>query len=274
MKRTPPPPGGRVLLAFTILLFSLPLVWMVLASVKPIWQLKQDPFSLMPQEWHWSNYRLAVQSMPYVRYLSNTLLLCCGSVVGTLTSCSLAAYALARLRWRGRKLCLTLVIATMLLPWHVTMIPRFLLLREIGLYNSLAAIILPTFLGDAFFIFLLRQFFLSIPEELSEAARLDGLSEWGVFCQIILPLSKPVLATVALFQFVATWNDFGGPLLYLSDPDKFPLAYGLERFLSVYSDQTHLLMAAATLFTLPIVVLFFLTQRTFLSGIKMTGVKG
>jgi len=274
MKHTSPPPGGRLLLGAVILLFTLPLVWMVSASVKPAWQLKEDPFSLFPQQWCWSNYHQAVTSMPYARYLANTVCLCCGSVMGTLFSCSLAAYSLARLRWRGRHFCLGLLIATMLLPWHVTMIPRFLLLRELGLYNSLAALILPTFLGDAFFIFLLRQFFLTIPEELSEAARMDGLSEWGVFWQIVLPLSKPALATVALFQFVATWNDFGGPLLYLSDPDKFPLAYGLERFLSSYSDQTHLLMAAATLFTLPIVVLFVLTQKTFLQGIRMGGVKG
>ena len=167
-----------------------------------------------------------------------------------------------------------LVIATMLLPWHVTMIPRFLLISELGLYNSLWALILPTFLGDAFFIFLLRQFFLTIPEELSEAGRLDGLSEWGVLLHIILPLSKPALATVALFQFIAAWNDFNGPLLYLSDPGKFPLAYGLERFVSSYSDQTHLLLAAAVLFTLPILVLFLLAQRTFIRGIATTGLKG
>mgnify|MGYP001983084860 len=161
----------------------------------------------------------------------------------------------------------------MLLPWHVTMIPRFLLFRELGWYNHLTALIAPTFLGDAFFIFLLRQFFLSIPEELSEAARLDGLGEWGIFWKIILPLSKPALATVALFQFIATWNDFGGPLLYLNDPNRFPLAYGLEQFVSSYSDQTHLLMAAAVLFTLPVIVLFLFTQRTFLRGISTTGLK-
>ena len=154
------------------------------------------------------------------------------------------------------------------------MIPRFLLLREVGLYNSLGALVVPTFLGDAFFIFLLRQFFLTIPEELSEAGRLDGLGEWGIFRRIILPLSTPALMTVALFQFIASWNDFSGPLLYLSDPNKFPLAYGLEQFVSSYSDQTHLLLAAATLFTAPIVLLFFLTQRTFLHGIATTGLKG
>jgi multiple sugar transport system permease protein len=166
------------------------------------------------------------------------------------------------------------LIATMLLPWHVTMIPRFLLLRELGLYNSLAALIVPTLLGDAFYIFLLRQFFLTIPEELSEAARIDGLGEWGIYRRIVLPLSVPALATVALFQFVHAWNDFSGPLLYLSDVEKFPLAYGLEQFVSSYADQTHLLLAASVLFALPIVVLFFFTQRTYLRGIATTGLKG
>ncbi len=143
-----------------------------------------------------------------------------------------------------------------------------------GLYNSLAALIVPTFFGSAFYIFLLRQFFLTIPHELSEAARIDGLGEWGVFWQIILPLSRPALLTVGLFQWIATWNDFGGPLLYLSDPKKFPLAYGLEQFVSAYSDQTHLLLAAAVLFTLPMVVLFLITQRAFLRGIATSGLKG
>ena len=148
------------------------------------------------------------------------------------------------------------------------MIPRFLLLRECGLYNSLAALIVPKLLGDAFYIFLLRQFFLTIPEPLCEAARIDGLSEWGVFRHIVLPLSRPAIVTVALFQFIASWNDFSGPLLYLNDPAKFPLAYGLEQFVSSYSDQTHWLLAAAAMFTLPIVVLFLLAQRAFLHGLQ------
>jgi multiple sugar transport system permease protein len=167
-----------------------------------------------------------------------------------------------------------LVIATMLLPWHVTMIPRFQLLRELGLYNSLGALIVPACLGDAFSIFLLRQFFLTIPRELNEAARLDGVSEWGIFWRIIVPLSKPALLSVGLLQLIAAWNDFSGPLLYLSDPQKFPLAYGLEQFVSAYSDQTHLLLAAATIFTLPLILLFLFTQKAFVQGIVTTGLKG
>lgn len=274
MTRNRTTPFAQIIVLVAALIFAVPVVWMVLSSLKPSTQLTENPYSLLPDRWEWSNYPEAVSSMPYVRYLRNTLVLCVGSVIGSVASCSLAAYAFARVRWRGRGLMFGLVIATMLLPWHVTMIPRFLLLREVGLYNSLAALIVPTFLGDAFFIFLLRQFFLTIPEELSEAGRLDGLGEFGIFSRIVLPLSKPALATVALFQFIASWNDFNGPLLYLSDPQKFPLAYGLEQFISSYADQTHLLLAAATLFTLPIIVLFLLTQRTFLEGIATTGLKG
>lgn len=274
MSRDKPHPVAGLLLMFSAIVFAFPLLWMLLSSLKSSTQLVEDPYSILPREWRWENYLQAVQAMPFLRYLRNTLLLACGSVLGSVLSCSLVAYGFARMRWRGRNLLFGILIATMLLPWHVTMIPRFLLLRELGLYNSLGAIVAPTFLGDAFFIFLLRQFFQTIPEELSEAGRLDGLGEWGIFWRIIIPLSTPALATVALFQFIASWNDFSGPLLYLSDPEKFPLAYGLEQFVSSYSDQTHLLLAAATLFTLPIVVLFFLTQRTFLRGIATTGLKG
>ena len=186
----------------------------------------------------------------------------------------MAAYGFARIKWPGRNLLFGVLIATLLLPWHVTMIPRFLLLRELGLYNTLGALVVPTFFGDAFFIFLLRQFFLTLPDELSDAARLDGCNEWGIFWRIALPLSHPALATVALLQFIAAWNDFNGPLLYLRDSSRFPLAYGLEQFVSSHSSQTHLLLAAAVLFTLPIAVLFLLAQRIFMKGITTGGSKG
>ena len=265
----------RYLIAwFTVSLFSLPFLVMLSGSLKSKEQLSSNPYRLWPSQWNWTNYPEALASMPFLIYLSNTLLLCAGCVLGTTLSCALAAYGLSRINWSGRRWMMGLVIATMLLPWQVTMIPRFLLISEIGLYNSLAAIILPTFLGDAFFIFLLRQFFLTLPEQLLDAGRMDGLSHWGLFWRVVIPLSKPALATVALFQFVITWNDFGGPLLYLSDPQKFPLAYGLERFVSSYGDQTNLLLAAATVFTLPMILIFFLAQKTFIRGISTTGIKG
>ena len=255
-------------------LFALPMVWMVLTSFKPADELLREPFRLIPRQWRLENYTEAAATVPLLRYLRNSLLLCGFSVLGAVSSSALVAYGFARLRWPGRDVLFLVMVATMLLPFHVTMVPRFVLIRELGLYDSFAAIILPTFLGEAFFIFLLRQFFLTIPEELSEAARLDGCSEWGVFWRIVVPLSRPALATVALFQFLATWNDFASPLLYLSDPDKYPLAYGLQQFVSAYRTEFSYLMAAATVFTAPVILLFFLTQRTFIEGISTTGSKG
>ena len=263
----------HILLIMLALLFALPLLVMVFSSLKTPEELARNPYALLPETWRWQNYPDALAAIPYWRYLFNSLVLCTGCVVGATLSCSLVAWSLAQMKWRGRKLAFIVVIATMLLPWQVTMVPRFVLISQLGLYDSLWAIILPTFLGEAFFIFLLRQFFMSIPRELLEAGRVDGLSEWGLFWRIGLPLSRPAIATVAVFQFVYTWNDFSGPLLYLNDPEKFPLAYGLERFVSSYGDQTHLLLAASVMFTVPMIILFFLAQRTFIQGIATTGLK-
>ena len=261
------------LLIMVSLIFALPMIMMVSGSLQTAEQLARNPNSF-PEAAQWKNYPQAISSMPFARYLTNTLLMCVGCVIGTMLSCSVVAYGLCRVQWRGRRWVMLTVIATMLLPWQIMMVPRFILISELGLYNSLWAIIGPTFLGDAFFIFLLRQFFISIPEELLEAGRIDGLGDWGLFWRIVMPLSTPALATVALFQFVQTWNDFGGPLLYLSDPEKFPLAYGLERFVSSYGDQTRLLLAAAVMFSIPMIVVFFLAQRTFIEGISTSGIKG
>ncbi len=255
------------------IIFAVPLAVMFFSALKSPEELARNPYRLFPETWQWQNYADALSAVPYWQYMFNTLVLCSGCVIGATVSCSLVAWSLARVRWRGRRPMFAVVVATMLLPWQITMVPRFVLISWLGLYDSLWAIILPTFLGDAFFIFLLRQFFMTIPDELLEAGRVDGLSEWGLFWHIALPLSRPAIATVALFQFVETWNDFSGPLLYLSDPQHFPLAYGLERFVSSYGDQTHLLLAASVMFTLPMIVLFFLAQKTFIQGITTTGIK-
>ncbi|MEN0111921.1 MAG: carbohydrate ABC transporter permease, partial [Planctomycetota bacterium] len=236
------------MLAVTVLMLG-PLLWMVGASLKSPAESAAAPEALWPDEPRPQNYADALSAMPFWRCLGNTLVVCAGSVAGTLVSCSLAAYAFACLRWRGRELVFGLLIATMLLPWQATMIPRFLLVRELGLYNTLAALVLPKFLGDAFSIFLLRQFFRGLPRELIDAARIDGCGDWGVFRRVVLPLSVPALVTVGLLQFVEAWNDYGSALLYLSDPALFPLAYGLERFVSSRSTETHLLLAAAVMFT-------------------------
>ncbi|MGI9427814.1 MAG: carbohydrate ABC transporter permease [Bythopirellula sp.] len=252
----------------------VPLVWMVLTSLKSPAQIANAPYSWWPNPVRWQNYADAVTSIPFALYFLNSLLLCAGSVLGTVLSCSLVAYGFARLHWPGRDWLFAMLIATMLLPWQVTMVPRFLIIRELGLYDSLGALVLPKFFAEAFYVFLLRQFFLTLPQEMIDAARVDGCSELGVLWRVALPLARPALVTVALLEFVAAWNDYGGPLLYLNDPQRFPLAYGLEQFVSAHSSEMHLLMAAAVMFTLPVVLLFIAAQRAFVRGIATTGLKG
>ena len=260
------------LLVLMAVAFSLPLLYMVLGSLKPPGQLETE---LWPDQFYWHNYRVAVQSGHYLQSLANSILLSVCTVVGTLVSCTLVAYGFSRLRWPGRDILFFVLISTMLLPFHVTMLPRFELFATLGLYNTWWPLVLPSFLaGEAFYVFLLRQFFLTIPEELSEAARLDGASEWTILRTIIVPLSWPALATVSLFQFLHTWNEFAGPLLYLNDPSRLPLAYELQQYLSSYRTEFGPLMAGAVLFTLPVIVLFFLAQKTFIQGISTSGLKG
>ncbi len=260
------------LLLLSVVGFSLPLVWMVLSSLKPPGQPEAQ---LWPRSLHWENYREAVTAGDYLQYLANSIVLSLLNVAGTLISCTVVAYGFARLHWPGRDVLFFVLISTMLLPFHVTMLPRFQLFAALGMYDTYWPLVLPSWLaGEAFFVFLLRQFFLTIPEELSEAARLDGAGEWTILSRIIVPLSWPALATVALFQFLHTWNEFAGPLLYLNDPQKFPLAYALQQFVSAYRTEFGPLMAASVLFTAPVVVLFFLAQKTFIRGIATTGLKG
>lgn len=262
--------------------FCMPLLWMLSTSLKTDSQVlpkavDPSPSAFVSQWWpapfKWSNYPESMRYVPFAQYLRNTLMLCAFNVVGAVFSSALAAYAFAKLHWRGRNVVFAIVIATMILPGDVRMIPIFALYRELGWYGSYLPLIIPAFLGNAFFIFLLRQFFRTIPEDLCDAARIDGCSEWGIFWRMILPLSKPALATCALFQFLGTWNDFGGPLLYLNDQSKYTLAYGLQQFLGAYSNEWAKLMAAAAVFTIPIIILFFFTQRTFIQGIATTGSK-
>lgn len=261
--------------------FVLPLIWMISTSLKPDNQIfaqegRQMIFSiksLIPNPIMWSNYSEAVNTVPIGTYLRNTLLLCFFNVTAAVLSSAVVAYGFARLQFRGRETLFMIMIATMALPGQVTMIPVFALFRWLGWYGTFLPLIVPPFFGNPFFIFLLRQFFRTIPEELAEAARIDGAGEWRIFWQLMLPLAKPALATCALFQFLGTWNDFFGPLLYINDPSKYTLAYGLQQFVSSYGGEWAQLMAVATIFTLPIILLFFLAQRTFIQGIATTGGK-
>lgn len=224
----------------------------------------------------WSNFRNALVAMRYFpQYLANTLILCVLTVIGTVFSCSLAAYGFARIHWRGREKVFLLALATMMIPFPVIMVPVYTLFRQLGWIGTLKPLWIGAFFGNAFSIFLLRQFFLTIPKDLSDAARIDGCSEFRIYWQIMLPLCRPALMVVALFQFMYTWNDFLGPLIYLTDQKDFTLALGLQFFQSQQGGtEWHYLMAASTVVILPIIVLFFFTQRSFIEGISMTGLKG
>jgi multiple sugar transport system permease protein len=259
---------------------ALPLLWMLSTSLKADTQVYASAsgggFSLaglIPNPPVWSNYPKALSTVPFDVYLRNTLFLGVVCVIGAVASSAVVAYGFARIDFRGRAALFGLLIATMALPGQVTMIPVFELFRNLGWYGTYLPLAIPSFMGAPFFVFLLTQFFKTIPEEIPESARLDGASEFRIFAQVTLPLAKPALATCALFQFLGTWNDFMGPLLYVNDPSKYTLAYGLHQFMSAYGGRWSQLMAASIVFTLPIIVLFFFAQRTFIQGIATTGGK-
>lgn len=251
--------------------FMVPLVVMVLTAFKA----PSDVFNshLLPRHWDTSNFLKATRAMPLIRYLGNTALLVIANVAGTLISCPVVAYSLAKLRWRGRTVTLGTVLATMMLPPQVIFIPQYLLWDKIGLVGTFWPLIIPQFFGTPFYIFLLRQFFTGIPDALREAARIDGASELRIYAQIMLPQAKPALATIAVFQFVATWTDFLLPLIYLRDNSMYTLSVGLYNFFGEHGVQWGPLMAACTYFTIPAIVVFVIAQRYFVRGITVTGLK-
>ena len=256
------------------LLFVAPFLWMVSTSLKTESQVFTEHVRWIPKPVVWTNYKSALESFPFVQYLSNTLLVCVFVTLGTIFSATLPAYGFSRIRWKGRDTLFFILLMTIMLPGQVTMLPVFLIFRWLGWTGTFLPLIVPSFLGGAFSIFLLRQFFLTIPQELSDAARIDGCSELGILSRVIVPLSRPAIATVALFAFTYAWMDFINPLIYLHDESQYTLAIGLQSFLGRHQSEWTLLMATATVMTLPMLVLFFLAQRTFIRGITLTGMKG
>jgi multiple sugar transport system permease protein len=256
------------------LIFMLPFLWMLSTSLKPDEQLYAYPPVWIPNPLNWANYPNAVTYIPFFLYLRNTLTIAILATIGALISCSMVAYSLARIPWPGRNLLFVATVATLMLPFQVTLIPLFLVFRQLGWVGDFRPLIVPHFFGGALYIFLLRQFFMTIPMELSEAARMDGASELRIYWSIILPLAKPALATVAIFEFIARWRDYLGPLIYLSDQNLYTLSLGLQQYSSQYGREWGLLMAASVLITLPIILLFFFLQKTFVQGITLTGIKG
>jgi multiple sugar transport system permease protein len=264
------------ILSLAAVLFLLPLLWMISTSLKPKEQIFAYPLIWIPDPPQWANYAKALNnpSFKFLLFLQNSLYYALLSTIGVAISSALVAYAFARLRWWGRDFWFLVTLSTMMIPYPVTLIPQFLIFKQIGWVGTFNPLIVPNFLGVPFFIFLLRQFFLTIPMDLSDAARIDGANDLGIFWRVILPLTKPALVTVALFTFLYCWNDFLGPLIFLNDGKKYTLAVGLAAFRGQYRTQWDLMMAAATVVTAPIVILFYFAQRWFIQGITLTGMKG
>jgi len=256
------------------LFFAMPFIWLLSTSVKPDTEIFAIPLKWIPSHFIWSNYPRSLGYIDFFLYLRNTLFISLMATLGVLFSCPLVAYSFAYIPWPGRNAVFALLLSTLMLPYQVTMIPVYIVFRNVGRIGTFYPRWVPAFFGNAFSIFLLRQFFMSIPHELHDAARVDGASEFTIFLNVILPLSKPVLSTIALFQFMASWNDFLGPLIYLRDDRKFTLSLGLQQFTSIHGLEWALLMAASVMVTVPIILLFLVAQRFFIEGISMTGIKG
>jgi ABC-type glycerol-3-phosphate transport system permease component len=255
--------------------FIIPFAWAVSASFKKIDGVYMFPPQWIPSPAHWENYREVFAKLPLALFLKNSLIITVGCLIGQVFTSSLVAYSFARLRWWGRDVFFIVLLATMMLPGQVTMIPVFILFSKLGWVGSFKPLIAPAYFGGgAFFIFLMRQFFKTIPVELEDAAKIDGCTNFQIYWRIMLPLSKPVLATVALMSFIAHWQQFMEPLIYLSDVEKYTLQLGLRMFQSMYGSFIHYLMAASILVLLPLLVLFFLAQKYFVRGIILSGIKG
>jgi multiple sugar transport system permease protein len=253
----------------------IPLYWMVRSAFMKNTDIYiMDPFIFWPKKMLWNNFVDAWNSAPFARYAANTMMIVVSNIFGTLLTSSMAAYAFSRVKWKGRSFCFAMILTTMMLPGAVTIVPQFLIWRNLDLVDTYLPLILPAFFGGgAFNIFLLRQFFLAIPRDLDEAAEIDGAGKLRIFLQIILPLSKSALIVVALFTFLGNWNDFFGPIIYLNSKEKFTLAVGLLQFKGDYSTKWNLLMAASTIVVTPCILIYLIGQRYLIEGISLTGMK-
>ncbi len=274
-------------LKYTVLIvlsisFFFPLYWMIISALKDDPQVYTIPPILLPNPMHWENFPNAwLLKFNFNQMAINSIFrYCLPATIGTVLASTIVAYGFARIKWKGRDLLFYICMGTMMMPWQVTMVPLFIVYRTLHWNNSYLPLVVPSFFGGAYSIFLLRQFMMTIPEELSDAARIDGASEIGILFRIIMPLMTPALTVIALFRWLGAWNDYLGPLIYLNRPDLYPLALGINQLrTAVTSTGTQAntypyLMAASTIIALPILLLFFFAQRTFIEGISLTGIKG
>jgi len=264
------------LLIFLSCVFLFPLFWMLTTALKTEAQIFRWPPQWLPDPVQWSNFQEALGNplLPFGRFVINTLIIEAGVVSGRLVSCTLVAYGFARMRAPGKNILFTILLATLMLPRAAILIPEYILFNQFGWINTFLPLIVPAWFGEAYAIFLMRQFFMTIPVELEEAARIDGATTLQIITRLIVPLSIPVLSVIAILTFKDNWNDFLRPLLYLSDPTKYTVAVGLAYFNGQYDVKMNLLMAASVTMLLPIVILFIFAQRAFVEGISLTGLKG
>lgn len=265
-----------IILTLGALVIMMPFYWMLSTSLKAQGNLYLYPPQWIPDPVVWSNFQEVWDAVPFARFTFNTSVIVVLVMIGTLLSCSFSAYGFARLRAPGRDAIFLIVLATMMLPGAVTLVPTYIAFNKLGWTNSILPLTVPSFFGAPFYIFLLRQFYLSIPKDLEESGRIDGASAFRIWWDLMLPLTKPALATVAVFTFFATYNDFFGPLIYLNDQEKHTIAVGLSYFTGspTVGPKMHLLMAMTLMATIPTLVVFLFAQRYFVQSIVTTGVKG
>nr|WP_208560091.1 carbohydrate ABC transporter permease [Marinilactibacillus kalidii] len=266
---------GKIAIYVILILVSLillaPLVWMLSTSLKPMSEIVRFPPTILPETFVWQNYLDTIQAFPFFKYMGNTLFITGFVVLGNVFSNSFIAYGFAKIEFPGKKILFALVLATMMVPGFVTMIPQYILFTRINWVGTYLPLIVPAFFGSAFNIFLLRQFYLSINNELIEAAQIDGANHLYIWSHLMVPLTKPALITVGIMSFNGAWNDFLGPLLYISKEDMYTLQIGLQSFSNQSTTQWNYLMAGATLVLIPSILLFFFAQKYFIEGMDLTG---
>ena len=264
----------RIILVLICLLFMMPFYWMLVTSVKGIEELRTLPPTLFPKEFHFEHYPQALEYIPFFRYTINSMTYVIFAVIGAIFSNSLIGYGFSRIQWKGREAIFMVVIATMFIPFPVVLVALFDIFAKLKMINTFYPLIIPAYFGSAPYIFLMRQYLLTIPKELSEASFIDGCTEFQIFSKVILPLMKPVIGVVAIFTALNAWNDFLGPLIYIQVQEMYPLSIGLQFFRSQRDVEYSLLMAASTLVVLPVTVIFLCFQRFFVEGITIGAVKG
>ena len=255
-------------------IFISPFLIMITTSFKTSSDAFTVPVKIFPREWILDNYPLAFQRIPYWRYMANTIFITILCVIGQLFSTPLVSYSISKINWKGAKLINSLVFSTMMIPVTVTMVPLYRVYAKLGLLNSYVPLILPSLFGSSFYIVIMRQFFRNISSSLLEAATIDGATEWQKYWRIALPLCKPVLTTVGIYAFLRSWSDYLMPMLFINDTDMYTLSLGLQQYMNEYTVDWTLLMAATTIFVLPVIIVFMVFQRNFVRGVTAGGVKG